>query len=72
MKVLLISHYPPPAGGIASWTKRVLEIGLPNGWDVVHINSNMIGGRDPFKNTKISIKSEIIRSFKIGIKKLRR
>lgn len=65
MKVLLISHYPPPAGGIASWTKRVLEIGLPNGWGVVHINSNMIGGRDPFKNTKISIKSEIIRSFKI-------
>ena len=60
-KVLLISHYPPPAGGIATWTKRVLEKGFSN-WDIVHINSNTINGRDPFKNTKRHIKDEYIRS----------
>lgn len=51
-KVLLISHYPPPSGGIASWSKRLLEVGLSDGWEIDHVNSNTIGGRDPFKNTK--------------------
>lgn len=61
-KVLLISHFPPPAGGIATWTKRILSIGLPDGWEIDHINSNTINGRDPFKNTKRNIKDEYIRS----------
>lgn len=61
-KVLLISHFPPPAGGIATWTKRILSIGLPDGWGIDHINSNTINGRDPFKNTKRNIKDEYIRS----------
>lgn len=57
-----MSHYPPPAGGIASWTKRLLEKGLPDGWDISHININTINGRDPFKNTKKHIKDEYIRT----------
>ena len=64
-KVLLISHYPPPAGGIASWTKRLLAIGLPNGWKIDHINSNTINGRDPFQNVKRSFKDEYVRSMSI-------
>ncbi len=60
-KVLLISHFPPPAGGIASWTKRLLAIGLPNGWGIDHINLNTINGRDPFQNTKRNFKDEYIR-----------
>lgn len=64
-KVLLISHYPPPAGGIATWTKRVLSIGLPDGWEIDHINLNTINGRDPFKNTKINFKDEYVRSTNI-------
>ena len=60
--VLLISHLPPPATGIGSWTKRVLEIGLPENWNIYHINSNTINGRDPFKNTKRSIKDEYVRT----------
>ena len=59
-KVLLISHFPPPAGGIATWTKRVLEIGIPE-WGIDHVNLNTIGGRDPFQNTKRHIKDEYIR-----------
>lgn len=64
-KVLLISHYPPPSGGIASWTKRLLEIGLSDGWQIVHINSNMIRGRDSYEHTKMRLWDEIVRS--IGI-----
>lgn len=71
MKVLLISHYPPPAGGIASWTKRVLELGLPNGWGIAHINLNTINGRDPFQNTKIKFKDEYIRCMRIWKKEIR-
>ncbi len=66
-KVLLISHYPPPNGGIATWTKRLLQIGLPGDWEIVHINSNMIGGRDS-KDTKIKLTDEIKRCFGIWSK----
>lgn len=65
MKVLLISHYPPPAGGIASWTKRLLATGLPDNWGIVHINLNTINGRDPFQNTKRNFRDEYIRSTNI-------
>lgn len=61
-KVVLISHLPPPATGIGSWTKRVLDIGLPDNWEILHVNSNTINGRDPFGNTKKSIKDEYIRT----------
>lgn len=64
MKVLLISHLAPPAGGIATWTSRVLKRGLEN-WEIVHINLNTINGRDPFKNPKRKMKDEIIRSLRV-------
>lgn len=66
-KVLLISHFPPPNGGIATWTKRILKIGLPGNWSIVHINSNMIGGRDS-KDTKIKLIDEIKRCWGIWSK----
>ncbi len=71
MKVLLISHYPPPAGGIASWTKRLLDVGLPNDWEIDHINLNTINGRDPFQNTKRCIKDEYIRTKTVWQKEIR-
>lgn len=69
-KVLLISHYPPPNGGIATWTKRILETGLTDGWEIVHINSNMIGGRDS-KDTNIKFKDEIKRCLGIWGKEIK-
>ena len=69
-KVLLISHYPPPNGGIATWTKRLLQTGLPDGWKIVHINSNMIGGRDS-KDTTIKLTDEIKRCFGIWSKEIK-
>jgi glycosyltransferase involved in cell wall biosynthesis len=55
---------PPPTTGIGSWTQRVLDCGI-DGWQIGFINSNMIGGRDPFKNTKVNIRDEIVRSVSI-------
>ena len=64
MKVLLISHMPPPTTGIGSWTRRVLECGIPE-CEISFVNSNMIGGRDPFQNTRVNIRDEIKRSLSI-------
>ena len=64
MKTLLISHMPPPTTGIGSWTRRVLECGIP-GWEIDFVNSNMIGGRDPFQNTRVILGDEIKRSISI-------
>lgn len=69
-KVLLISHFPPPNGGIATWTKRLLQIGLPGEWEIHHINSNMIGGRDS-KDTNIRLKDEMQRCFGIWGKEIK-
>lgn len=63
--VLLMSHYPPPAGGIASWSKRLLKIGLPDGWEIDHVNINTTEGRDPFQNTKIRLGVEVRRCLSI-------
>lgn len=59
--VLLISHMPPPYGGIATWTKRVMEHEIP-GYDIQFVNSSTIGGRDPFKAPKRSLKVELKRA----------
>lgn len=64
-KVVLISHLPPPATGIGSWTKRVVETGLPDNWEIFVVNSNTINGRDPFRNTKRSFKDEYKRTKRI-------
>lgn len=65
MKALLLSPLPPPNGGIASWTKRIMNSKIPGKWEYININTCMIGNRDPFKNTKVSIKDEIKRSKEI-------
>lgn len=63
--ILLISHFPPPIGGIATWTKRVLESNLSNEYNITLINSNTIDGRDPFKHPERSLISELKRARKI-------
>ena len=34
MKVILMAPTPPPYGGIAAWTNRMLGLTLPNDWTV--------------------------------------
>ncbi len=59
--VMLISHFPPPYGGIATWTKRVMEHGIPS-WNIHFVNSSTIQGRDPFKSPKRSLIVELKRA----------
>lgn len=50
MKVILLAPTPPPAGGIASWTVRMQNASLKNGWKVEVIDEKLIGNRDVFGN----------------------
>ncbi len=65
-KVVLLAPTPPPIGGIASWTERMLKASLPNGWQVQVVDEKIIGKRVFFGDkTKIDIQSEIKRCFRI-------
>ena len=50
MKVIILGCTPPPVGGIAEWTVRMLNSKLENGWEVVLVDDKMIGGREAFGN----------------------
>lgn len=47
-KVILISSVPPPMGGIAKWTQRMLDLSLPDGWDIDLVDDKLVGKRDSF------------------------
>ncbi len=46
MKVILLAPLPPPSGGIAGWTQRMLSTNLKNGWEVVVVDEKLIGNRN--------------------------
>ena len=48
MKVILLAPTPPPAGGIASWTVRMMNARLKNGWTVDVVDEKVIGNRRVF------------------------
>lgn len=66
MKILLLSPLPPPAGGIASWTKRYLESGQAKLHEVYVVNTAVIGSRVNQFN-KRNITDEIVRTIRIFI-----
>lgn len=47
-KVILLAPTPPPAGGIAGWTVRMMNATLKNGWQVAVVDEKVIGGRQVF------------------------
>ena len=66
MKVVLLAPTPPPAGGIASWTARMLNAELEDGWSVVVVDEKVVGSKQVFgKDAKRSFFSEIGRCLKI-------
>ncbi len=66
MKVVILAPLPPPAGGIASWTVRMMEATLENGWTVDVVDERLIGKRELYGNkTKKNYFTEIKRCFKI-------
>ena len=71
-KVVLLAPTPPPIGGIAAWTVRMMNATLPNDWQVEVVDEKIIGKREFFGDkTKHDIKSEIKRCHGIwsGLKK---
>ncbi len=65
-KVILLAPTPPPAGGIASWTIRMLNAKLKNNWQVGVVDEKVLGDRQIFgNNNPRRISDEIKRSFRI-------
>lgn len=48
MKLILLGCTPPPVGGIAQWTMRMLNANLKNNWEIDLVDEKMIGGRESF------------------------
>lgn len=62
LKILLVSPFPPPAGGIASWTEQYLDWSVKNNLSVEIINTAVIGKRAEKINHKTRIFDEIKRT----------
>ncbi len=63
-KVLFISPLPPPLGGIATWTKKILDYGLPNQYKPYLVNTRIKGRRKVFERVKFNF-SELFRTILI-------
>lgn len=62
--VLFISPLPPPHGGIASWTKRLSENGLPRDYAPIIVDTSLGGGRKVFEKARLDLQ-ELRRTFAI-------
>ena len=63
-RILLLSPLPPPAGGIASWTRKIFDYGLPDGYIPIIVNTKLQGKRKVFQKTGFSI-DELYRTIHI-------
>ena len=65
-KVILLAPTPPPAGGIAGWTVRMMNATLKNGWQVEVVDEKVMGNRQVFGDgSKRNLLTEIKRCFRI-------
>src|SRR5579862_3085227 len=62
--ILYISPLPPPHGGIATWTNKIFEQGLPDGAKLTLVNTKIRGGRNIFDKALLSL-TEMSRTLKI-------
>ncbi|MBF0557325.1 MAG: glycosyltransferase family 4 protein [Nitrospirae bacterium] len=56
---MFISPLPPPQGGIASWTKLVLESELASQYDLYIVDTRIRGGRGFFDNVTFSASEQL-------------
>ena len=63
IRVLLVSPLPPPEGGIATWTRTLIDRGLPGDIELEVINTRVT--RAHFSKTGRPTPSEILRNWKI-------
>lgn len=65
MKVILVSPLPPPASGIATWTKMYQAYCENCDVDPIVVNTALVGNRTDTFTARFSIKDEFIRTIKI-------
>lgn len=65
MNVILLAPTPPPHGGIAGWTKRMISTTLKNGWKVVVVDEKVTGKRDAYDGKKKNLWDEGKRCIRI-------
>lgn len=65
MKVILVAPTPPPAGGIASWTWRMLNTQLIENWKLDVVDTKLTNKRSVFGKQKKNIITELRRLFSI-------
>jgi glycosyltransferase involved in cell wall biosynthesis len=65
LRILLISPLPPPAGGIATWTKQYMKWIKENGFNIDIVNTAVIGKRANRIASKMNWNEEMNRTRKI-------
>jgi glycosyltransferase involved in cell wall biosynthesis len=55
-RVIYLSSLPPPAGGIATWTRILLERGLPDGFTPVLVDTRAAAGDSVFARSLFSLR----------------
>lgn len=65
MKIALISTTPPPVGGIAKWTSRMLDIKLDNNWSIVLVDDKPINRESFGDNISFKLQNEIKRAIRV-------
>lgn len=68
MRVLLVSPLPPPAGGIATWTKKYIQYFEENHLSCEVINTAVIGVREKEINHKKNYFEELKRALSIYLR----
>lgn len=46
--VVLLGSTPPPIGGIAKWTMRMMSSQLKDNWNIILVDEKIVGARQPF------------------------
>lgn len=65
-KCILLAPTPPPAGGIAGWTVRMMKSQLKNQWSLELVDEKLLGSREAFgDNVKKNLLQEGRRCFRI-------
>lgn len=63
-RVLYLSTLPPPGGGIATWTRILMERGLPGGFEPALVDTRFEGGRRIYERGRAT-PAELRRSARI-------
>lgn len=63
----MVGPIPPPSGGIATWTVKYLKYYEDHGYKIRLVNTAITGARSDLSKSKVNIRDEISRCFRIWI-----